>query len=264
MMKKRIFTLLSALLLCIVTVIPVLAESAAPRLVDNADILSESEENTLISKLDEISERQRVDVIIVTVDTIGEKSPMEYADDFYDYNGYGFGEKKDGVLLLINMEGRDWYITTTGYGITAFTDAGREYIADKFLEDLSDGNYAEAFMTYANLCDKFITQAKTGEPYDSGNLPKKPFNFLVCAIVSLVIGLLVALVVTGIMKSKLKGVRFQQGAGSYIKEGSMNVTESRDLFLYTHLDMKEKPRDNDSGTHTSSSGTTHGGGGGTF
>ena len=162
------------------------------------------------------------------------------------------------------MEGRDWYITTTGYGITAFTDAGREYIADKFLEDLSDGNYAEAFMTYANLCDKFITQAKTGEPYDSGNLPKKPFNFLVCAIVSLVIGLLVALVVTGIMKSKLKGVRFQQGAGSYIKEGSMNVTESRDLFLYTHLDMKEKPRDNDSGTHTSSSGTTHGGGGGNF
>ena len=140
------------------------------RVVDMAELLSDSEKTALLSKLDEISERQQADIVVVTADTLDKKTPMEYADDFYDYNGYGFGENNDGVLLLVSMEDRDWYISTCGYGITAITDAGIEYISDKFLSDLSDGNYAEAFSTYAELCDEFFTQAKTGQPYDVGHI----------------------------------------------------------------------------------------------
>ena len=75
---------------------------------------------------------------------------MAYADDFYDYNGYGYGDSRDGILLLISMEERDWRISTCGYGITVFTDAGQEYISDKFLPYLSDGDYSEAFTKYAD------------------------------------------------------------------------------------------------------------------
>lgn len=53
-----------------------------------------------------------------------------------------------------------------------------------------------------------------------------------------------------------------------MKAGSMNITESRDMFLYNTVTRTAKPKDNDSGggssTHTSSSGSTHGGGGGKF
>ncbi len=42
----------------------------------------------------------------------------------YDYCEYGYGADKDGVLLLISTEDNDVYISTCGYGITAFTDAG--------------------------------------------------------------------------------------------------------------------------------------------
>ena len=69
------------------------------------------------------------------------------------------------------------------------------------------------------------------------------------------------------MKSKLKSVRFQAAAGSYVKANSLSVTESRDLYLYTHTDRRERPKNNDSGgssTHISSSGSSHGGGGGKF
>lgn len=237
------------------------------RLVDNANLLSDGEETTLLAKLDEISERQLADIVVVTVNSLDGKSPMEYADDFYDYNGYGFGEDKDGVLLLVSMEDRDWYITTTGFGITAITDAGIDYISEKFLSDLSDGNYAEAFSTYAQLCDEFITQAKTGEPYDVGNMPKEPFNIAWSIFVAFIIGIVVAVIITNIMKKQLKTVRFQSAADNYVRCGSMQVIESNDLFLYTHIDRRLKPKDNDSGgssTHTSSSGTTHGGGGGKF
>ncbi|MGN0171843.1 MAG: TPM domain-containing protein, partial [Acutalibacteraceae bacterium] len=92
-------------------------------------------------------------------------------DDFYDYNGYGFGANKDGILLLISREDWDCWMTTAGYGITAITDAGREYISGRVLSELNDGEYADACTTYAELRDEFITQAKTGQPYDIDHLP---------------------------------------------------------------------------------------------
>lgn len=266
--KKRILTVLFALLLCMVVVIPTFAASDLPRLVDNADLLTDSEESTLLSKLNEISERQQADVVVVTADTLDGKTPMDYADDFYDYNGYGFGADKDGVLLLVSMEDRDWWMSTTGYGIIAITDAGIEYISEKFLSDLSDGDYADAFTTYAELCDDFFTQARSGQPYDTGHMPKQPFNIARNLLIALIVGFVIALIATGVMKGKLKTVRFQSAASNYVKANSMNVTESRDMFLYTHVDRRAKPKDTDSssgsGTHTSSSGSTHGGGGGKF
>ena len=238
------------------------------RVVDMADLLNNSEEADLLSMLDEISNRQELDVVVVTVNTLDGKTPMDYADDFYDYNGYGFGENRDGVLLLVSMEDRDRWISTSGYGITVFTDAGIEYISEKFLSDLSNDDYSEAFTKYAKLCDEFITQAKTGEHYDTNNLPKESFDVFTSLLISLVVGILVSLIVTGKMKGKLKTVRMQPAAEEYVRNGSMLVTESSDLFLYSHVDRRVKSKDNDSdggsSTHTSSSGSSHGGGGGKF
>lgn len=239
------------------------------RVVDMAELLNDSEKTALLSKLDEISERQKLDIVVLTVNTLDGKTPRDYADDFYDYNSYGFGENKDGILLLVSMEDRDWWISTTGYGITALTDAGIEYISEKFLSDLSDGDYAQAFTTYAELCDQFITQAKTGEPYDTGNMPEEPFNVAWNILVAFVIGLVVAVIVTGIMKKQLKTVQLKSEANNYVKANSMIVTENRDLFLYNQVSRRARPKETDnssggSSTHTSSSGSSHGGGGGKF
>ena len=258
---KKFYIMMLVLLLCISAVTPAFAQNALPRVVDQADLLTDAEEASLLSKLDTISNKQGMDVVVVTADTLEGKSPTAYADDFYDYNGYS----EDGILLLVSMEDRDWWISTAGYGITAFTDAGIEYVGDQFVPSLSDGNYADAFEIYADTCDVFITQAKTGDPYDTHNLPKEPFDFLLNLGVCLVIGLLIGAIVTAVMKSQLKTVRSQSGAANYVKTGSLNVTHRQDLFLYRDVQRTEKPKDSGgSSTHTSSSGNTHGGGGGKF
>jgi len=186
---------------------------------------------------------------------------MEYADDYYDYHDYA----ADGVLLLVSMEESDWWISTTGYGIQVFTDAGIEYIGDKIVPFLSEGDYAGAFETFAELCDEFITRAKSGDPYDNHNLPKEPYRLVRNLVIALVIGLVAAFIATGSMKRKLKSVGQKAQADDYIAPGSLQLTRSRDFHLYTHLDRREKPKSSSgSSTHTSSSGTTHGGGGGKF
>lgn len=258
-MKKLLATIF-ALLLCLALTVPVFAESHPPRLVDNADLLTSSEETALMKYLDEISERQKVDIVIVTVESTGSKSPMQYADDYFDYNGYGFGENFDGILLLISMEERDWYISTCGFGITALTDARIDYIGDKMLDDLKDGDYYSAFRIFAEQCDIFITRAKSGDF-------SLPFNYGTALVFALFIGCLVSFIVTGVMKGQLKTVRSEKDADSYIKSGSMNITEARDLYLYRVVNRRPRPKDTDSGgssVHSSSSGRSHGGGGGKF
>lgn len=267
----RLWALLSmAFVIFAISVLPASAADGLPRLVDTAGLLSDSEGSGLSDLLDEISERQQVDIVVVTVDSMDGESAMVYADDFYDYYGYGFGEERDGILLLISMEERDWYISTCGYGITAITDAGREYISEIFVADLSDGDYGAAFTSFAELCDDFITQADTGEPYDVGNLPKGSFPFLVSLAAAFGIAFILSLIVTGIMRGQLKSVHSQPAADDYMKQGSMQLTKKNDLFLYRHIDRRKREENSSSNsvggsqTHTSSSGTEHGGGGGKF
>lgn len=272
-MKKKITAMIFALILCLCAVTPAFAANSdgfvgeCNRLNDAANLLTDSEEAELLAKLDEISLRQQMDVAVATVTNLGNcDTAAECADEVYEFSGFGYGQSKDGLMLLISAEERDWAISTCGYGITAFTDAGIEYIGRQMKSDLSDGNYASAFNTYADLCDEFITQARSGSPYDKGSLPRESLSIIWLPI-SVVIGVVLALIIVGSMKGKLKSVHSQAAANSYMKKDSLNVTESTDLFLYHNMTRTEKKKESSSegsSTHTSSSGTTHGGGSGKF
>ena len=136
-MKKRFFTLALALFFILSITLPVCAESGdgfnSPyaRLQDDAALLSSDEYNEVLSRLDELCERQSFDVVIhTTEDMDGYSSVVAYADDYYDYNGYGYGEDRDGIILVVAMNTRDLYISTCGFGITAFTDYGIDTLLD--------------------------------------------------------------------------------------------------------------------------------------
>lgn len=264
---KRMSSILFAILLCFLPTVTVCAEETH-RIVDGADILSDSEEAELEQELNEISVRQQFDVIVVTTFSLNGKNITEYADDFYDYNGYGMGSNYDGAMLCVDMDTRQWYISTCGYGITALTDAGIEYIGEAFLPYLSEGEYYKAFSEYARLCDEFVTQAKEGTAYDVSNMPKKPFPAMRRFLMSAALGIVVAFVYMSVLKGQMKSVRAQRAAVSYITGDGLNLQTSKDRFLYVHREKERLPEQEDrnggSSTHVSSSGRSHGGGGGKF
>ena len=245
--------------------------SSSERLKDEAGLLNEDEADSLLAQLDEISERQNCDVIVVTVASLDGKTAESYADDYFDFNGYGLGQDRDGILLLLSMEDRDWAISTHGFAITAFTDAGQSYMTDHFLSYISDGEYAQGFQKYAELCDQFLTQAKEGEPYDTDNLPKGSVAFVWLPI-DIVIGCIVAFFRAQGKKKRLKTVRKKVSARDYIVQGSLKARTNREILLNRTVSSRDiSSSDNsssDSGggssTHTSSSGETHGGSSGKF
>ena len=241
-------------------------------IVDEADILADSEEAQLESQLLEIRERLGFDVVIVTTPHTGSYSTTDYADKFYEDNGYGYGPNRDGVLLLVSMEDGRWATSTAGYGITALTDYGLSQIEDELVNNLNKGNFARAFETFADRCDEYVTSAKNGYIIDVGNEPKKPFPWASRGIIALLVGLAGGVAGTGSARSQLKTVYSQPRAGSYVVSDSfvLDPGSSRDLFLYRNV--SRIPRVQNTGgkpgggsiTHVSPGGMTHGGHSGTF
>lgn len=238
------------------------------RLVDEAGLLSVGERQELHAQLDEISERQQCDVVIVTVPSLGGRSAASYADNYYDDNGYGMGSGDDGILFLIAMSERKWAISTYGFGITAFTDAGQEYIVEQLHSDLSDGNYYEAFATFARQADDFLTQAGKGEAYDTGHLPVTAGDIGFCVAVGLIAGFLLALLRVLVMKSRMKTVYSQAAAFNYLENDSIRFQERSDYLVRKTVNkIYVKPKESSGGgssVHTSDSGRSHGGSSGSF
>ena len=168
--RKNIFKSLLALTLALIMVLGVAPISLAvpapphsgsaaktrmcPLLVDDADILSNAEEVSLLNKLENISSKSKFDVAVVTVKNIDDRTMQEYTDDFYNYYGYGQNERNDGILLLVSMREREYHITTTGRCISIFTDARLKDIMRAIEPKLRNADYIGAFNEFAVYCDK--------------------------------------------------------------------------------------------------------------
>ena len=286
-MHKKIISILFAIILCLCMIIPAFAVESSTtdntgfadeysRVLDYADVLSQEENNKLEAQFGEIANRQKVDIVICFTNSLDGKKTADYTETLYEKHNYGYGENKDGIMLLVSFEEHDWYIATRGYAIQAFTDAGIQYIGNQIKGDLGDGNCYAAAEYFGQICDELISDAKNGNVYGepTGAIDNEDTGFVLpppmWILISIGAGLIVALVVVGSMKKKLKTVNLQAAANSYLKSGSLNITESNDIFLYSNVTRTAKPKNNDnnngsgSSTHESSSGNTYGGGGGKF
>lgn len=271
---KRIGMFIITLLLCTVMAMPVIsvADASHPdRFVDDANLLTEEEAETLEDRLDGISEELDCDVAIVTVDSIGLKEPQAYADDYFDNNGYGMGHEDDGILLLISMENRDWAISTHAFGVTAFTDVGLAHIMEWVTPSLSNGSYTDAFNLFADYCEEFIVKAQKGKPYDKGNMPspKTVRTYIVWLIPCLILGVILGVIAMLAKKATLGEIKYRARPASYVQ--TANIKMAYDKYLYRDykkmpLNVYQKYSDVPGGSsvHRSSSGSMHGGASGKF
>lgn len=240
---KKICSILLAMILCITLATTAFA-AKGPLLYDGADLLTAVQEQRLLARLEEVRSTYQVEVAIATVDSTGNYSADWYAELYYDDHDLGIGPNRDGVLLLISMEERDWQILSDGLAADAITMREIDEIGEKIVDELSQGDYADAFEEFISLCEYEINGEINGFPFNFGK------NLLICGV----IGLAAALIATGVMAAQLRSVKRRTEAGEYTAPGSMHVTLCSDLFLYRTVSRRYIPRE--------SSGSRSGGGGG--
>lgn len=171
-MKKTLFSLLTALLLCLFCAVPAFAEM--PLVMDTYELFKPEVTAELEQKAQDASAGHGVNVYLLTVADIGGQNVREFAKDWYRDYDLGYGEGKSGILFLIALDSRDYVTITYGGGVTAFTDYRIAQIEDKIVPMLSDGSYYKASDTYIEMCaDTLDFYVEKGAPLDSGNDPAK-------------------------------------------------------------------------------------------
>lgn len=263
---KRLIIILS-IIFNIIFISQVNALDTSLKIYDYRDLLTDNEEQLLKDKIDTFINTYNMDMVLVTVDSHNSSSTMEYADDFYDYNGFGIGTHHDGLIFVIdnNFSKENLWISTTGEAIRMYDDLRIDKILDAVYDEY---DYYELFNKYIDECSYY---ASMGIPSSNKNtyinehgdiVYQRHFPYLVSIIISSIISTIVLLVL--IHKNKM--VREATDANTYVDKDNVKITERNDQFITTHttrvrINTSSGGGIGGSSTHSGSSGISHGGGG---
>lgn len=234
-MKKKLISLAAVLALLAALCVPALA--AEPQLgyvTDAALLLTDDEWEMLEDRAGQISRQYRCGVYIVTVDDftyyVDTDSIYEAAKAIYRDYDLGLGEEQSGVLLLLSMAERDYSLIAYGYGNTAFTDYGKDRLAEEFLDDFGDDDWYGGFTDYLEKSAGMLKSAEEGKPLDVGT---NPLIWLVGLLISLALGCVAALLICTFLEGKMKSVAKGSEADSYLETDSVQITAREDHFTHT-------------------------------
>ena len=158
---KKIRFIEELICMVLINVIPVYTTEGVSlhNVVDNADLLSDAEETELTTLVNDIATVCQIDVVLVTENQRQEADIQAEADMLFDSNGYGIGDKKNGVLFVLDMGNREWAISTHGDAIMLFSDYDLNSLGQTAAQNyFANGQYRDGFVTYVagivRICEK--------------------------------------------------------------------------------------------------------------
>ena len=254
-MEKKIICLLMTIFMLIPFCTQVFADSETePQLynvTDAAGLLDSSELVQLETLASETSDQYGVGIYIVTMNDYRDaNSEGAYEATYTIYHEYtmGVGENRNGIMLMLSMNERDWAMFVYGdYAEYAFNYYGQEKLEDSFLDNFSENDWYGGFENYIEECTVYLEKASAGHPVRKS--PVVPIIFF-CGL-----SLLIALIVLGIMWNKMKSVHIGTNANTYVS-GDLELTEQSDLFTHRTRTRRKIKKSSSSGS------SSHSGGGG--
>ncbi|MBR0090920.1 MAG: TPM domain-containing protein [Lachnospiraceae bacterium] len=229
--------------------VPLTVYAAPPLLVDEADLLSDSEEQELSALLEDVGGRHGIEIAIYIAERLDGKSAQLFSDDVFVYEL----EMNDGVLFFQCPEERDYAFTSDGIADSALSDDALDDIEQAMLSYLREDDYMGAYRTFAEGVDRYMSYfEKNGVSFSYADLetheedqqyllnpPEEERTFFEKildrakgnAILAPIAGVLGGFVYSGSKKRKLVSVRRQSGASGYVRAGESRMRVSRDILV---------------------------------
>lgn len=245
---------------------------------DDAKLLTGYEES-LTQKAKEVSDKLKMQVVIVTTNTTNGMSTGDYADHFQYEKGLGYTKKDaDAIVFCIDMENRKIYISTSGEAISQVTDDEVDELLSRCKTYATDGDYQKC-------CNQFLSDIvsyASNDEYDDsidGYFDEETGKFIIkeptylqrvfdpfTIMVAVIIGLIVATVSTLVNFFSSRS-HMTVDANTYQK-GKFKMKQKSDRFMHQTVTKRKIEKNDSSGSdssshHTDDSGS-HGGGGTSF
>lgn len=256
-MTKKIFAIIVAVMLCLSAAVSASADTMT-YVYDPDYNLTDSEIAELHGYAESVEEDYGYSVIFCIVSDCGEMTCAEYAEDacisftdaenaivfvhntdegVYDYYLEGDAAALDEALIDIMWNAYDANDSYFG-GLSSFYATAAEVIEN--MPPVVDTQTGDSETDNAETVTEKADE--TAENKDDG---KKGTVSPIWIPVCLLIGMLIGFVIINSIASKNISVKMQKNATVYTREGSMVLTGSADNFLYSEVDRREKPKNDE-------------------
>ncbi len=248
-MKRHLCALICGLLL-----LPGLCFSAlatdGPQLLDDANLLSQEEEEKLYTQILRIQKDFDFEVDILAYDYL-EYYAVSYAEQ---YDGIESGH---GVVLVLDMDLRELGVSARGDGEDVFHEDAREiFVLDSMMDALADDDFYEAFSIFLDRTEQLLEWEAEGTYYEAPLIQIDMETLGLAVVIALVLAALFATATVGGMKKKMNTAVKQSEVQSYATQDKIRLHHTVDTFLHENTTRVAKPKERDSG------GGRRGGGGG--
>lgn len=218
---------------------------------DVSGLLTYEQWQELEHRAQAISQSCRCGVYFAIVDDYtdyGDGSVYETTYQLYHNSGLGYGLGRDGIIVLLSMEERDYAMFVYGeYGEYAFNEFGQEMLEERFLGSFGDNDWYGGITNYLNGCEEFLAKAEAGEPVSPAYWPR--------IAMTTALSCLAAGFVCYCLLRKMKTVRPGAKADAYVTAGGLQLIEQRDQFSHTTVTRTAIRKESSGGsTHSESGG----------
>lgn len=219
---------------------------------DISDLLTYEEWVELEARAADISNRQHCGVYFALVNDYtdyGDGGVYEVTYQLYHGSELGFGTDRDGIIVLLSMEERDYAMFVYGeYAEYAFDSYGQEKLEEQFLGDFGDNDWYGGISHYLDACDEFLTKADAGDPVRLSYWENFWEYFPAVAVLAcLPTGSICIWLMRG-----MKSVRQKKEANAYLTEGGLHLTQQYDQYTHTTETRTKIQEESSSGGSTCS------------
>lgn len=261
-MKKLNFSLF--MILFFICSFPLISKAQNDSIDDQAGLFSTEEITQLQQKITSLEEKTKASIFILTDDSNDIDS--QRAADYFMLDK--IGKNENGITFYIDMNQRNFVISTSGNMIDYFDKSRTKNALDSIEPLMREGNYLNAVETFLASVDQNFAKGVPSGHYRIDSETGKITRYRILTKTEIIIALVVAVVISGIFFA-ISVSKYQLKFGSYkypFREKSslsLSIKEDRliNFFVTTRRIPRNKPGSGGSGGGGS---TTHNTGGGTF
>ena len=217
---------------------------------DRCGLLSAADIDSLTKKIQRVEAAHKVKIAISFVKSTNGQDIIDASDNLRDKLPAAPNGK---IVLLVSMDNRRYEMSTDTVMMNIITQSdGIPHMKNKIEPELHDGNYSGACNNFIDGVDELLTYYETnGQPYANTE-----GDFIIGMLGAIVLALTAFYYIRSYLIGTMSNIRHAAKATDYLEKNSVKLTDTDDMFLFSHVSRSKKSSSN------SSSGGHRGGGGG--
>lgn len=221
---------------------------------DKCGLLSAADINSLSQKIQRVEAAHKIKIAISFVPSTNGKDIIEASDNMRNKLPSAPNGK---IVLLVAMDNHRYEMATDTVMMNIITQSdGIPYLKHQIKSALHNGDYSGACNNFVDGVEMLVSYYETnGKAYVDE--AREDEEFTVKAGVAVILALIAFYFIRSYLIASMSNVHHAAMATDYLEEDSVKITNTSDMFLFSHITRSER-----SSSNRSSGGHSGGGGGG--